>query len=289
MAEQILENYMNGHAMYDKHYNQTSVTNAEWEYVYNKETATTFKVPISVPGTSGNETFDSHITNQATLGGKYIYRNEPKIFVGHNFGDDSQISDIKEIGMISTNRWLTDGLEGMNGSVNGGQYATVVINKNTGEFLGTVNGDNDSFTFNNVEDAENAVVVPVMIGSWKPENPGTIEADLMGKVGSNGLMVSDGAGGERAVNSNDIANALNEDKSVTVYLPLNSLVLTGGEKAKGVPSLINQSKVIQDSGLYYMKDTTGDGVGDTKVKYTPGGPSAYNDNLDLTFGGQFSV
>ena len=161
-----------------------------------------------------------------------------------------------------------------------GNAGTIAIDKNTGAILAVSSGDNDHFVFNNIEDAKNAIIVPVVIGSWIPKNPGALESDMITNVTKNGVTVDDGSGGQRPINTNDIGSILNDDKSIDVYYPLNSQVLQGSESEQGFPSLINQSNNIQKNGIYYN-------LNGVKTLYTE--ELTTNNDIDLTFGGLYSA
>ena len=278
MAEQILENYMTGHAQKDSHYNYSQTTSVGTQYTYSNDAATSNLINIPINGDK-NHVYSSTVTNQQTLGNKSKI-SRPSVYYGHDFGDNNQLDDLSEIGMITNSTWSNDALKGVSGKMETGNAGTIAIDKNTGAILAVSSGDNDHFVFNNIEDAKNAIIVPVVIGSWIPKNPGALESDMITNVTKNGVTVDDGSGGQRPINTNDIGSILNDDKSIDVYYPLNSQVLQGSESDQGFPSLINQSNNIQKNGIYYN-------LNGVKTLYTE--EATTNNDIDLTFGGLYSA
>jgi hypothetical protein len=284
MSEYILDNYMSSHAMKDMH----SEAYLQGGNVLKTPPVLSDDNRIEQISTFGDQY--SYLSNNVPLTKKDAnqYTNLPRSFSVSRFnkvGDEDLITDLRDVGMITRTPFMNKALGGVSGKTTLSSVGIAYIDRRTGDLITFDNQedvDHNSAVFRNQEQAKYAYAVPVIQGVWKPTEAGSIESNISVKIQEGGLVKSDGS----RINPDDIENALNQDKSVDIYMPLNSLITT---QSPGVVNeyqdFIKRANDINEKGIFYRQDGN-------KIKYeqeeNPGSADASGESFDFRFGGEFS-
>lgn len=253
MAEYILDNYMSSHAMKDMH----SEAYLQGGNVLKNPPVISDDNQIQPITTIGNQ--NSYLSNQVPLTKKDAnqYTNLKRSFSVSRFnkvGDENLITDLRDVGMITRTPFMNKALAGVSGQTTLSTVGIVYIDKRTGDLINFANQEDvthGDVTFESEEQARYAYAVPVISGFWKPTEPDNIQQNIVTGIKNRQLTREDGT----PLEPEDIENALNQDKTVDIYMPLNSLITnTSPEVVNEYKAFIDQANSINEKGIFYRKD-----------------------------------
>ena len=284
MAEYILDNYMSSHAMKDMH----SEAYLQGGNVLQNPPLISDDNQIQPITTIGNQ--NSYLSNQVPLTKKDAnqYTNLKRSFSVSRFnkvGDENLITDLRDVGMITRTPFMNKALAGVSGQTTLSTVGIVYIDKRTGDLINFANQEDvthGDVTFESEEQARYAYAVPVISGFWKPTEVDNLQQNIATGITNNQLTKEDGT----PLEPEDIENALNQDKTVDIYMPLNSLITnTSPEVVSEYKAFIDQANSINKKGIFYRKDGQ-------KIQYQQQNLGASSDasseSFDFLFGGEFS-
>jgi len=274
MAEYILEDYMLGHAMKDMH------SDAYTSKLKRDQIPVTKDLLIKEVDVGGNQ---SYLSNSSGIPNITATRQ----FTVSNFQDvdgENMIKDLRDVGMITKTPFMTKSLAGVAGSTRLGEIGIAYIDRRNGNLI-TFDNQNDvsnnQAIFKNSEQAKYAYAVPVLLGSWTPQDKNNLRSNISVSIQNGKLTKDDGTD----ISSADIDNALNKDNSIDVYVPLNALMTQ--EERSGIGKYqehIDKAEEINREGIFYYENGN-------KKQYKAsdiGASSSSGDSFDFMFDGEFS-
>ena len=271
VAEMILNDFMTGYAQFDQGTIPERLKTPTFKWTKDK-------------GSSSQVIGNTVVIQEFNLDKRDKFRNENVVFGTHNFskvGEATELRSKNDVGFVfSGEEFDRNILNGVSGKIDAGSVVAIAVDKRTGEIIKydtnaygnrtpDMQNSRSSFVFDSKEQADNAIIIPALVGKFTPRDEDKLKKQINAKITDDGQIMVNG----EALDAQDMDTILNTVKNVDMFFPLNNRVSTDSD----YKNYIDYVDRINETGIFYL-DESG-------TKRKKGDEITSDAGFDFTFGG----
>jgi len=271
VAEMVLNDFMTGYAQFDQGTIPERLKTPTFKWTKDK-------------GSSSQVIGNTVVIQEFNLDKRDKFRNENVVFGTHNFskvGEATELRSKNDVGFVfSGEEFDRNILNGVSGKIDAGSVVAIAVDKRTGEIIKydtnaygnrtpDMQNSRSSFVFDSKEQADNAIIIPALVGKFTPRDEDKLKKQINAKITDDGQIMVNG----EALDAQDMDTILNTVKNVDMFFPLNNRVSTDSD----YKNYIDYVDRINETGIFYL-DESG-------TKRKKGDEITSDAGFDFTFGG----